>query len=117
MVQFHGTIPLHNFLSQADKNIGNAFAYAKQHMITLIAGSMPFPREYGQSGEDRHMATETRPIDVDSFLDGLKFNRFHVLVLILCTILTAIDGYELYVVGWVLPDLAKDFGVDRTAIT
>jgi MFS transporter, AAHS family, 4-hydroxybenzoate transporter len=56
-------------------------------------------------------------VDVDSFLDGLKFNRFHLTVLILCTLLTAIDGYELYVVGWVLPKLAEDFGVPRTAIT
>lgn len=63
------------------------------------------------------MATTSRPIDVDDFLDGLKFNRFHLTVLILCTVLTAIDGYELYVVGWVLPDLARDFGVSRTAIT
>jgi hypothetical protein len=61
--------------------------------------------------------TAAQPIDVDSFLDGLKFNRFHLTVLILCTMLTAIDGYELYVVGWVLPKLAKDFGVARTAIT
>jgi AAHS family 4-hydroxybenzoate transporter-like MFS transporter len=61
--------------------------------------------------------TGTGPIDVDTFLDGLKFNRFHLLVLVLCTILTAIDGYELYVVGWVLPVLAKDFGVAPTAIT
>lgn len=63
------------------------------------------------------MATAPRPIDVDSFLDGLRFSRFHLLVLILCTLLAAIDGYELYVVGWVLPDLARDFGVPRTAIT
>jgi MFS family permease len=62
------------------------------------------------------MAT-TRPTDVDSFLDGLKFSRFHLAILALCTALTAIDGYELYVVGWVLPELAKDFGVPRTAIT
>jgi MFS family permease len=63
------------------------------------------------------MATKGQAIDVDSFLDGLKFNRFHLTVLVLCTILTAIDGYELYIVGWVLPDLARDFGVSRTAIT
>ncbi|WP_161956818.1 MFS transporter [Sphingosinithalassobacter portus] len=61
--------------------------------------------------------TGTRSTDVDSFLDGLKFSRFHLGILILCTALTAIDGYELYVVGWVLPDLARDFGVERTAIT
>lgn len=63
------------------------------------------------------MATKSGPIDVDSFLDSLKFNRFHLTILILCTVLTAIDGYELYIVGWVLPDLARDFGVSRTAIT
>lgn len=56
-------------------------------------------------------------MDVDSFVDSLKFNRFHLLVMFLCTLLTAIDGYELYVVGWVLPDLAKDLGVPPTAIT
>ena len=61
--------------------------------------------------------TGSRSMDVDSFLDGLKFSRFHLGILILCTALTAIDGYELYVVGWVLPDLARDFGVERTAIT
>jgi AAHS family 4-hydroxybenzoate transporter-like MFS transporter len=63
------------------------------------------------------MATTRVPVDVETFLDGLKFNRFHLRILILCTILTAIDGYELYLVGWVLPDLARDFGVPRTAIT
>ncbi|MFZ3484783.1 MFS transporter [Sphingomonas sp. 3-13AW] len=63
------------------------------------------------------MATATQNTDVDSFLDGLKFSRFHLGILILCTALTAIDGYELYVVGWVLPELAEDFGVARTAIT
>lgn len=63
------------------------------------------------------MASAGKPIDVDVFLDGLRFNRFHLTTLILCTLLTAIDGYELYLVGWVLPDLARDFGVPRTAIT
>src|SRR5690606_15127479 len=55
--------------------------------------------------------------DVDTFLDTLQFNRFHLTVLVLCTILAAIDGYELYVVGWILPDRARDFGVPNTAIT
>ncbi|MEZ5709971.1 MAG: MFS transporter [Blastomonas sp.] len=52
-------------------------------------------------------------VKVDDFLDGLKLNRFHITVLIMCTVLTAIDGYELYVVGWILPLLAEDFGVPR----
>ena len=63
------------------------------------------------------MASAAHMTDVDSFLDGLKLSRFHIGIVLLCTMLTAIDGYELYVVGWVLPELAKDFGVARTAIT
>jgi len=63
------------------------------------------------------MASQTGPIEMDTFLDGLKFSRFHLGVLIICTLLAAVDGYELFVVGWVLPDLARDFGVARTAIT
>lgn len=62
-------------------------------------------------------ARDAARVDVDTFLDGLRFNRFHLTVLVLCTFLAAIDGYELYIVGWVLPDLAEDFGVARTDIT
>ncbi|MCR6645359.1 MAG: MFS transporter [Terricaulis sp.] len=58
-----------------------------------------------------------RSVDVNTFVDDLKLNRFHILILALCTTLMMIDGYELYVVGWVLPDLANDFGVSRTDLT
>src|SRR5262245_12420604 len=62
------------------------------------------------------MATP-KSVDVDTFVDGLKLNGFHVLVAALCTFLMTIDGYELYVVGYVLPVLAEDFGVTRTDLT
>lgn len=58
-----------------------------------------------------------RTMDVDSFVDGLKLSRFHILIIGLCTLLMMIDGYELYVVGYVLPVLAEDFGVTRTDLT
>ena len=59
-------------------------------------------------------AKDAPVIDIDTFLDGLKFNRFHLTVLVLCTLLAAIDGYELYVVGWVLPKLDREFsGLER----
>ncbi len=63
--------------------------------------------------------TDTGPkrVDVEGFLDRLALSRFHIVVLVLCTLLTAIDGYELYVVGWVIPKLATDFGVPATSIT
>ncbi len=67
------------------------------------------------TGEQSESMPKT--IDVDSFVDSLKINRFHIIIMAICVLLTAIDGYELYVVGWVLPLLAKDFGVAPAAIT
>lgn len=61
--------------------------------------------------------TEPQSMDVDTFVDSLKLSSFHYIVMAICVLLTAIDGYELYVVGWVLPLLAKDFGVPNTAVT
>jgi MFS family permease len=58
-----------------------------------------------------------KSMDVDAFVDGLELGRFHILILGLCTLLMTIDGYELYVVGYVLPVLAQDFGVARTDLT
>lgn len=62
------------------------------------------------------MATP-KSVDVNSFVDGLKLAPFHYLVVGLCILLMMIDGYELYVVGYVLPVLAEDFGVTRTDLT
>jgi AAHS family 4-hydroxybenzoate transporter-like MFS transporter len=55
-------------------------------------------------------------VDIDSFVDGLKFNRFHLLVLVICTLMMTVDGYDLALVGWVLPKVSDDFGVPRTAM-
>lgn len=56
-------------------------------------------------------------LDVDTFLDSLPFNRFHLRVLIVSTVMMMVDGYDLAVVGWVLPKLAETLGVTRTALT
>lgn len=56
-------------------------------------------------------------VDIDRFIDDLGFTRFHVRVLAIATAMMMIDGYDLALVGWVLPDLARAFGVAPTAIT
>ncbi|MEJ0023533.1 MAG: MFS transporter [Alphaproteobacteria bacterium] len=58
-----------------------------------------------------------RSVDIDDFIDNLKFGPFHFLVLGLCALLMMIDGYELYVVGWVLPNIADDFHATRLQLT
>lgn len=59
----------------------------------------------------------TSAIDVDSYLDRLKFGRFHIQVLILGVIIMLVDGYEVGVIGLVLPVLADDYGVSRVSLT
>ena len=59
----------------------------------------------------------SRTVDVDRFIDELGFTRFHARVLAIATAMMMIDGYDLALVGWVLPDLARSFGVAPTTIT
>jgi len=58
-----------------------------------------------------------RTVDVDRFIDDLGFTRFHARVIAIATAMMMIDGYDLALVGWVLPDLARSFAVAPTAIT
>lgn len=56
-------------------------------------------------------------VNVDTFLDGLKFGRFHVRIVIIATLAMMVDGFDLQVLNWVLPAVASDLGVERTALT
>jgi AAHS family 4-hydroxybenzoate transporter-like MFS transporter len=55
--------------------------------------------------------------DIDSFVDGLKFGRFHLQVLVLGVLIMLVDGYEVGVLGLVLPLLSKDYGVARASLS
>lgn len=54
-------------------------------------------------------------IDPQEVADRAPFNRFHALLLALCTLLIVADGYDLAVVGVALPVIMKDMGVAPTA--
>lgn len=58
-----------------------------------------------------------KPIDLDSYLDELKFGRFHIQVLLLGVVIMLVDGFEVGVIGLVLPILADDYGVSRVSLT
>jgi MFS transporter, AAHS family, 4-hydroxybenzoate transporter len=59
----------------------------------------------------------TQPgVEIDGLLDTAKLRAIHWLTLIVCTVAMMIDGYDLYVVGWVLPDISHAFHVSPTAL-
>jgi MFS transporter, AAHS family, 4-hydroxybenzoate transporter len=55
--------------------------------------------------------------DVSAFLDRPNFGPYRILIFALCTLVMTVDGYDVFVVGYVVPALAQDFGVPLPAIT
>src|SRR5258706_349717 len=55
--------------------------------------------------------------DVNAFLDRPKFGAYRILIFALCTLVMTVDGYDVFVVGYVVPALAQDFGVPLPAVT
>ena len=61
--------------------------------------------------------SQAASFDVGAFLDRQRIGRTQILVLALCMLAMAIDGYDMFVVGFVLPAIAKDFTVSPAAVT
>ncbi len=52
-----------------------------------------------------------RKVDVHDIIDNARFNRFHWLVVCLCSLLLIFDGYDLFIYGVVLPVIMKEWGL------
>src|SRR6185503_20542621 len=59
----------------------------------------------------------SKAVDIDELRDSAKLRGVHVRTLAMCAIAMMIDGYDLYVVGWILPALSDSFHVSRVALT
>jgi AAHS family benzoate transporter-like MFS transporter len=55
-----------------------------------------------------------RQLDIQQIADEARFNRFHGVVLLWCTLIIVFDGYDLAVVGVALPSIMKQMNVDAT---
>ncbi|MDB5690684.1 MAG: pcaK 3, partial [Sphingomonas bacterium] len=63
-----------------------------------------------QPAPDRHF-------DIDAFLDAQPIGKAHVGLILLLVLAMLLDGYDIFVVGMVLPFLARDMGVAPAALT
>lgn len=52
-------------------------------------------------------------IDVQQFIDNQPFSRFQWIILILCFLIVASDGFDTAAIGFIAPVLAKEWGVSR----
>ena len=55
--------------------------------------------------------------DVDELLDRPALGTYRILIVALCTLVMVVDGYDVFVVGYILPDLAKAYGVSPHEVT
>ena len=62
-------------------------------------------------------STGSAVFDVSAFLDRPKFGAHRILIFALCTLVMTVDGYDVFVVGYLVPALAQDFGVPLPAVT
>jgi MFS transporter, AAHS family, 4-hydroxybenzoate transporter len=58
-----------------------------------------------------------RPFDVSAFLDRPAIGMHRFFIFGLCTLVMVVDGYDVFVVGYVVPALANSFGVSPHEIT
>ncbi|HEX8603833.1 MAG TPA: MFS transporter [Pseudoduganella sp.] len=56
-----------------------------------------------------------RHIDLHGLADNARFNKFHLGVLLWCSVIIVCDGYDLAVSGIALPSIMKEMGVDATS--
>ena len=52
-----------------------------------------------------------RTLDVAQFLQGLRFSRYHLQILILCSLVTFFDGQDFAALAYALPYIRDDMGI------
>lgn len=50
--------------------------------------------------------------DITKITDSLKFNRFHLQLLICCIFIIVCDGYDMFMLGAILPALMEEWAID-----
>ena len=56
-----------------------------------------------------------KQIDVNKVIDFQKFNRFHLQLLICCIFIIICDGYDMFMLGTIIPTLMGEWSIDSVA--
>ena len=56
-------------------------------------------------------------IDVGALVDSMRFGRYLLGIVLLCTAVLVVDGYDVMIVGFVAPAISRSFGVTGAALT
>ncbi|VWB41809.1 MFS transporter [Burkholderia metallica] len=62
------------------------------------------------------MQSSERIVDTQAFIDGQRFSPFQWLVLVLCFLVVAADGYDTAAIGFIAPSLVQEWGIARAGL-
>lgn len=58
----------------------------------------------------------SRQLDIGEFLDSQRLGRFHWKVLLLCTAILVLDGFDVVAMGFIAPAIVQEWGIAREAL-
>ncbi|WP_025597421.1 MFS transporter [Burkholderia sp. WSM2230] len=62
------------------------------------------------------MKSDKRIVDTQAFIDGQRFSPFQWVILVLCFLVVAADGYDTAAIGFIAPSLVQQWGIARVAL-
>jgi AAHS family 4-hydroxybenzoate transporter-like MFS transporter len=62
------------------------------------------------------MKTFERVVDTQAFIDGQRFSPFQWVILVMCFLVVAADGYDTAAIGFIAPSLVQEWGIARVAL-
>jgi len=54
--------------------------------------------------------------DVQALIDGQPFTGYQWLILVLCFLIVAVDGFDTAAIGYIAPALVQDWGIEKSAL-
>src|SRR6187402_1517736 len=73
----------------------------------IILPATPAPAAGAISGDS---------VDVAAFIDAQPVGRFQIRLLLLCAAVLFIDGFDTQAIGYVAPDIAREWNLGRGAL-
>ena len=55
-------------------------------------------------------------IDIQAFINEHPFTRYQWMILALCFITVAMDGFDTAIIGFIASDLVQEWGVEKSAL-
>lgn len=60
--------------------------------------------------------SQSNTIEIQSFINNNRFSRYQWLILVLCFLTVALDGFDTAIIGFIATSLVQDWGIEKTSL-